>query len=226
MKRNETNGTTNGTTPGNGKIGYGPIPGYMQKCAGCGLVIGLPAPAERCACETPMPPGAEWCSPLRAPPEAPHSPSTPPTRCTCPDDSHHLADGSCARCGAPAVAVYQGTPGEALAPTVAEALTELRSIIREEFEALRLEVVKLLGEAVGPDVGPREIEVGPGSGRHIQIVALQARLGRGRTTIRDWYTAKPPKFPVPHYCGALRCWYLREIEAWEEAHRPKVSPPA
>jgi|RifCSP16_2_1023846.scaffolds.fasta_scaffold101200_1 predicted DNA-binding transcriptional regulator AlpA len=116
--------------------------------------------------------------------------------------------------------VYGGAPGEAMAPSLAEAVSELRSLILERFEALQFELAKLLSGAVGPGVGPREIEVGPGPGRHIQIVELQRRLGRGRTTIREWYTAK--RFPAPHYCGALRCWYLREIEAWEEAHRPKA----
>ena len=76
--------------------------------------------------------------------------------------------------------------------------------------------------AVGPSVGPEAPEPPQAAPvRHAGIVELAQRLGRGRNTIRDWYVAG--KFPAPHYCGPLRCWYLSEIEGWERA-RPVANP--
>jgi predicted DNA-binding transcriptional regulator AlpA len=51
--------------------------------------------------------------------------------------------------------------------------------------------------------------------RRIGIAELEQRLGRNRATIWRWY--KAGNFPVPHYLGERRCWFEREIAAWEAA---------
>jgi predicted DNA-binding transcriptional regulator AlpA len=45
------------------------------------------------------------------------------------------------------------------------------------------------------------------------ISELEARLGVNRKTIASWY--KAVLFPVPHYLGEMRRWWVHEIEAWE-----------
>lgn len=59
------------------------------------------------------------------------------------------------------------------------------------------------------------------SPRRIGIAELRQRLGRDGTTIWRWCRAG--KFPVPHYIGERRAWWLHEVEAWE---REQMARPA
>lgn len=56
--------------------------------------------------------------------------------------------------------------------------------------------------------------------QRLGIAEIEERLGKCRVTIWRWCRAG--RFPLPHYIGERRCWWLHEIEAWEreEMARP------
>ena len=58
--------------------------------------------------------------------------------------------------------------------------------------------------------------------RRIGIADLEQRLAANRTTIWRWYSAGT--FPLPHYIGTRRCWWLHDIEAWEVAQLAHGAP--
>lgn len=60
------------------------------------------------------------------------------------------------------------------------------------------------------------------SPRRINIKNVEARVGASRSTIWRW--CKSGSFPMPHYIGRRRAWWLHEIEAWE-ADRGIEPPP-
>ena len=49
------------------------------------------------------------------------------------------------------------------------------------------------------------------------IAQLAARLGVSGRTVSRWCVAGT--FPPFHYIGTHRKWLLRDVEAWEAAHR-------
>ena len=60
------------------------------------------------------------------------------------------------------------------------------------------------------------------SPRRIGIADLEDRLAINRTTIWRWYSAGT--FPMPHYIGTRRCWWLHDLEAWEAAQAGQRAP--
>lgn len=56
---------------------------------------------------------------------------------------------------------------------------------------------------------------------------LRRRLGGvSAVTLWRWYTATPPRLPVPHHIGSRKFWFEHEIEEWEReqmARPQKVS---
>jgi predicted DNA-binding transcriptional regulator AlpA len=62
--------------------------------------------------------------------------------------------------------------------------------------------------------------------RRLTIAELERRLATDRSTIWRWYSAKPPRFPRPHYLGFRRLWWLSEVLAWEVDRTTFNAPPA
>jgi predicted DNA-binding transcriptional regulator AlpA len=57
----------------------------------------------------------------------------------------------------------------------------------------------------------------------IGITELSSRLGVDRSTIWRWY--RSGKFPLPHYLGERRTWFLAEVEAWERDRMAPLAEP-